>query len=88
MPASDGSSILGTECSDRSTIHDDIRALILQNHYPCVAAIQSVVRNDHVIATYDQFGRGTVARQHGSEDTADEAVAHRQRRHLVCSAFT
>jgi len=59
MPASDSSSILGTECSDRATIHDDIRALILQNNYPCVAAIQSVVRNDHVIVTYGQFGSGT-----------------------------
>ncbi|MEP6959564.1 MAG: guanitoxin biosynthesis heme-dependent pre-guanitoxin N-hydroxylase GntA [Nitrospirota bacterium] len=50
---------LGTEFSDRTNIHDEIRSFILQENYPCVAAIQSVVRNDYLVATYGQFGSGT-----------------------------
>ena len=47
------------DCSHEEDISNEIRSLILQQNYPCVAAIQSVVRNDHIIATYGQFGSGT-----------------------------
>ena len=53
------SPLLGTEFSDRAKIHDEIRAFILQEDYPCVAAIQAVIRNDQIIATYGEFGSGT-----------------------------
>lgn len=59
MPHSDTSSLLERECPDRETLHHEIRSLILQEDYPCVAAIQSVVRNDYMVGTYGQFGHGT-----------------------------
>jgi FPC/CPF motif-containing protein YcgG len=43
---------------NRKDLDDEIRSLILQKNYPCVAAIQSVVRNDYVIGTYGEFGSG------------------------------
>ena len=42
--------------SSRGRHNNEIRSFILQKNYPCVAAIQSVVRNDYVIGTYGQFG--------------------------------
>ena len=56
---SESSLLHGTELSDRENIHDEIRSFILQGYYPCVAAIRSVIRKDHIIATYGQFGSGT-----------------------------
>ena len=47
------------ECPYEEDINDEIRSFILQKNYPCVAAIQSVVRNEYVIGTYGQFGSGT-----------------------------
>jgi uncharacterized protein len=56
---SDSSCVAKEEFSDRDDIHDEIRAFILQGNYPCVAAIQSVIREDQIVATYGQFGSGT-----------------------------
>src|SRR6185295_6502174 len=53
------SPLLGTEFPDRAHIHDEIRAFILQEDYPCVAAIKSVIRNDQIIGIYGKFGSGT-----------------------------
>jgi|CXWL01.1.fsa_nt_gi FPC/CPF motif-containing protein YcgG len=58
-PHSDSASLLETELPPTQAINDEIRSLILQKNYPCVAAIQSVVENDYVIGTYGQFGQGT-----------------------------
>ena len=41
-----------------SDINDEIRSFVLRENYPCVAAIQSVVRNDYLVGTYGQFGTG------------------------------
>ena len=59
MLSSDTASLLETDLPNTKDINHEIRSLILQKHYPCVAAIQSVVRNDYVIGTYGQFGSGT-----------------------------
>lgn len=59
MLYSDTASVLETDCPNTKDINNEIRALILQENYPCVAAIQSVVRNDYVIGTYGPFGSGT-----------------------------
>ena len=59
MLSSDPASFLETDWPNTTAIHHEIRSLILQKYYPCVAAIQSVVRNDYVIGTYGQFGSGT-----------------------------
>jgi FPC/CPF motif-containing protein YcgG len=56
---SDTASLGETDCPHENDINNDIRTFILQKNYPCVAAIQSVVRNDYVIGTYGQFGTGT-----------------------------
>jgi len=56
---SDTASFGETDCPHENDINNDIRTFILQKNYPCVAAIQSVVRNDYVIGTYGQFGTGT-----------------------------
>ncbi|MDZ4660390.1 MAG: guanitoxin biosynthesis heme-dependent pre-guanitoxin N-hydroxylase GntA [Pseudomonadota bacterium] len=37
-------------------INNEIRAFILQKNYPCVAAIQSVVRKDYLVGEYGRFG--------------------------------
>ena len=58
-PRSDTSSLLETEFFESERIHHEIRSLVLQKDYPCVAAIQSVVRNDYMVGTYGQFGHGT-----------------------------
>ena len=39
-------------------IQDEIRSLIMQKNYPCIAAVQSVVRHDYDIGTYLSFGSG------------------------------
>lgn len=39
-------------------IHEEIRELITQKNYPCVAAVQSVARNDYLIGVYSDFGTG------------------------------
>ena len=36
------------ECPYEEDINNEIRLLILQKNYPCVAAIQSVVRNEYM----------------------------------------
>jgi hypothetical protein len=59
MLYSDPASLLETDLPHTKEINSEIRSLILQDNYPCVAAIQSVVRNDYVIGTYGQFGTGT-----------------------------
>jgi uncharacterized protein len=59
MLYSDTASLLETDLLNTQDIKNEIRSLILQENYPCVAAIQSVVRNDYVIGTYGQFGTGT-----------------------------
>ena len=59
MLYSDTASVLETDGPHTTDINNDIRALILQENYPCVAAIQAVVRNDYVIGTYGHFGAGT-----------------------------
>lgn len=59
MPPLNSSSMLGIESSNREKIHGEIRALILQKNYPCVAAIQSVTQKEYIVATYGQFGSGT-----------------------------
>jgi uncharacterized protein len=59
MLYSDSASLLETDLPHTKDIISEIRSLILQDNYPCVAAIQSVVRNDYVIGTYGQFGSGT-----------------------------
>ena|ERR1041384_1790422 len=51
--------LTGAEFSSRENIYDEIRSFILQRNYSCVAAIQPVIREDHIIATYGQFGSGT-----------------------------
>ncbi len=56
---SDPASLGKRDCPHDENINDEIRSFILQKNYPCVAAIQSVVRNDYVIGTYGQFGTGT-----------------------------
>ena len=59
-PSSDTTaSSVGTETSDTTQVHEEIRSLILQEHYPGVAAIQSVARKEHSMATYGQCGSGT-----------------------------
>jgi len=50
---------LEPESSDSTHLQEDIRSFIFQKNYPCVAAVQSVVRNEQIIATYGQFGGGT-----------------------------
>jgi uncharacterized protein len=59
MHYTDTASVLETDGPHTTDINNEIRALILQENYPCVAAIQSVVRNDYVIGTYGPFGSGT-----------------------------
>ena len=59
MLSSDTASLLETDFPNTKDINNEIRSLILQENYPCVAAIQSVVRNDYVIGTYGQFGTGS-----------------------------
>jgi FPC/CPF motif-containing protein YcgG len=59
MLYSDTASLLETDFPNTKDINNEIRSLILQENYPCVAAIQSVVRNEYVIGTYGQFGTGT-----------------------------
>ncbi|MGH7182999.1 MAG: YqcI/YcgG family protein, partial [Nitrospiraceae bacterium] len=59
IPLECSSFSLEKESSDSAHLQEEIRAFISQDNYPYVAAIQSVVRNDHMIATYGQFGSGT-----------------------------
>jgi FPC/CPF motif-containing protein YcgG len=59
MLYSDPAALLERDCPREKDINAEIRSFILQENYPCVAAIQSVVRNDYVIGTYGQFGIGT-----------------------------
>ena len=59
MLPSNTTSLLETDLPNTKHINNEIRSLILQDKYPCVAAIQSVVRHDYVIGTYGQFGTGT-----------------------------
>lgn len=56
---SDPASLPERDCPHEEDINHEIRSFILQKNYPCVAAIQSVVRHDYVIGTYGQFGTGT-----------------------------
>lgn len=56
---SDPASSNERDCPHEEDINNEIRSFILQENYPCIAAIQSVVRNDYVIGTYGQFGTGT-----------------------------
>jgi uncharacterized protein len=62
VPSSD-CSLLEEYLPDSEKICDEIRSLILQENYPCVAAIQSVIRNDYLIAIYKQFGNGAQWKQ-------------------------
>ncbi len=39
-------------------VHHEIRSLIMQPSYPCIAATQSVVRQDYMVGIYNQFGEG------------------------------
>lgn len=38
-------------------IHDEIKLLLSQKNYPCVAALQSFHRNDYWLKTYSNFGK-------------------------------
>lgn len=57
--SSDPGALRERDCPHDEDINNEIRSFILQKNYPCVAAIQSVVRNDYVRGTYGQFGTGT-----------------------------
>ncbi len=39
-------------------IHKEIRSLVLQKNYPCVAAIQSVLQHEYLVGMYGDFGSG------------------------------
>ena len=41
-----------------NAVHEEIRSLIMQPSYPCVAAVQSVVRQDYIVGLYSNFGEG------------------------------
>jgi len=56
---SDAPALREIDCPHEEDINDEIRSFILRKNYPCVAAIQSVVRHDYVIGTYGQFGTDT-----------------------------
>ena len=56
---SDPASIRERDCPHEKDINNEIRSFILQENYPCVAAIQSVIRNDYVIGRYGEFGTDT-----------------------------
>ena len=56
--SSDPGALRERDCPHEEDINNEIRSFILQKNYPCVAAIQSVVRNDYVRGTYGQFGTG------------------------------
>lgn len=45
------------------TVSEEIQSFVLQNNYPCVAAIRSVKHRDFRIGTYRRFGTGESGRE-------------------------
>lgn len=59
MCSGDARSLRDVDLPCVQDVHQEIRSFILQKNYPCVAALQSVIRSDYVIGTYGRIGSGT-----------------------------